>query len=112
MFGHLASLVDLIDPTPDILSRNIYYKDPALFRSQNVVDRYIDIVAYTLGVQRADLNVVSSRTISGFCKHPINWFLPPKTAAAKGLVAGSFTVTRRDRTVGSEKSHSAVNVSA
>lgn len=61
-FGHLGSFVDLVDPAPDILSRNIYYKDPALFRSQNVVDRYIDIVAYTLGVQRAALNVVSSRT--------------------------------------------------
>lgn len=43
----------------DILLRNIYYKDPALFKSQSVVDRYIDIVAYTLGVQRAALNVVS-----------------------------------------------------
>lgn len=44
---------------PDILPRNIYYKDPALFKTQSVVDRYIDIVAYTLGVQRAALNVVS-----------------------------------------------------
>lgn len=45
---------------PDILPRNIFYKDPVLFKSQSVVDRYIDIVAYTLGVQRAALNVVSS----------------------------------------------------
>ncbi|KAL9612689.1 MAG: hypothetical protein Q9167_002725 [Letrouitia subvulpina] len=39
--------------------RNIYYKDPALFKSQAVVDRYVDILAYTFGVQRAALNVVS-----------------------------------------------------
>lgn len=39
--------------------RNIYYKDPELFKSQTVVDRYVDIIAYTLGVQRAALNVVS-----------------------------------------------------
>jgi len=41
-------------------ARNIYYKDPALFKSQHVVDRYVDILAFTLGVRRADLNVVSS----------------------------------------------------
>ncbi|KAL8751861.1 MAG: hypothetical protein Q9184_005921 [Pyrenodesmia sp. 2 TL-2023] len=42
-----------------ISKRNIYYKDPELFKSQTVVDRYIDIIAYTLGIQRAALNVVS-----------------------------------------------------
>lgn len=78
-----------------------------------MVDRYIDIVAYTLGVQRAALNVVSSRTpFLGFVKIRLIGSLPPKTAAAKGLVAGSFAVTRRDGRVCSEKSHSAVNVSA
>ena len=39
--------------------RNIYYKDPSLFKKQAVVDRYVDILAFTFGVQRADLNVVS-----------------------------------------------------
>ncbi|KAL8909026.1 MAG: hypothetical protein Q9207_000477 [Kuettlingeria erythrocarpa] len=39
--------------------RNIYYKDPELFKSQTVVDRYVDILAYTFGIQRAALNVVS-----------------------------------------------------
>ena len=39
-------------------SRNMYYKDPLLFKKQAVVDRYVDILAYTFGVQRADLNVV------------------------------------------------------
>lgn len=43
-----------------MIARNIYYKDPALFKSQHLVDRYVDILAFTLGVRRADLNVVSS----------------------------------------------------
>ncbi|KAL8690480.1 MAG: hypothetical protein Q9224_004398 [Gallowayella concinna] len=34
-------------------------KDPELFKSQRVVDRYVDILSYTFGVQRAALNVVS-----------------------------------------------------
>ncbi|KAL8993495.1 MAG: hypothetical protein Q9169_006301 [Polycauliona sp. 2 TL-2023] len=54
-----------------VSKRNIYYKDPELFKSQRVVDRYVDILSYTFDIQRAALNV---------------------TAAAKGLVAGSFTV--------------------
>lgn len=44
-------------------ARNIYYRDPALFKSQHVVDRYVDILAFTLGVRRADLNVVSSLSL-------------------------------------------------
>ena len=40
--------------------RNIYYQNPDLFKSQAVVDRYVDIFAYTFGVQRASLNVVST----------------------------------------------------
>ena len=39
-------------------NRNIYYRDPALFKKQSVVDRYVDILAFTFGVQRAALNVV------------------------------------------------------
>ncbi|KAK0510386.1 hypothetical protein JMJ35_006818 [Cladonia borealis] len=61
-----------------ISKRNIYYKDPALFKSQTVVNRHVDILAYTFGVQRADLNV---------------------TAAAKGLVAGGFTLMHPDGTM-------------
>ncbi|KAL8890930.1 MAG: hypothetical protein Q9215_002007 [Flavoplaca cf. flavocitrina] len=60
-----------------VSKRNIYYKDPELFKSQKVVDRYVDILSYTFGIQRAALNV---------------------TAAAKGLVAGSFTTTFHDST--------------
>ena len=38
--------------------RDIYYKDPSLFRNQEVVDRYIDDLAYTFEVSRSSLNVV------------------------------------------------------
>ncbi|KAI4265710.1 MAG: hypothetical protein L6R38_009229 [Xanthoria sp. 2 TBL-2021] len=40
-----------------VSKRNIYYKDPELFKSQKVVDRYVDILSYTFGIQRAALNV-------------------------------------------------------
>lgn len=38
--------------------RNIYYKDPVLFKTQLTVDYYVDIIAYTFGVSRLALNVV------------------------------------------------------
>ena len=41
-----------------LIGRDIYYKDPALFLKQAVVDRYVDDVAYMFGVRRAQLNVV------------------------------------------------------
>ena len=50
-----------------ISKRSIYYQDPQLFGSQAVVDRYIDILAYTFECKRADLGI---------------------SAAAKGLVCG------------------------
>ncbi|SZF00009.1 unnamed protein product [Blumeria hordei] len=52
-------------------SRDIYYREPELFKRQSIVDRYIDEIAYTFGVERLALNVV---------------------AAAKGLMAGSLTI--------------------
>ncbi|KAF6233924.1 hypothetical protein HO173_007754 [Letharia columbiana] len=60
-----------------VSKRNIYYKDPALFKTQLTVDYYVDIIAYTFGVSRLALNV---------------------TAAAKGLVAGNFILKRPDGT--------------
>lgn len=57
------------------MHRNIYYRDPALFGSQTQVDRYVDDIAFTLGITRATLNV---------------------SAAAKGLVAGAMTIRRKD----------------
>ncbi|KAL9018675.1 MAG: hypothetical protein Q9185_004046 [Variospora sp. 1 TL-2023] len=67
---HEALVADVV-----ISKRNIYYKDPELFQSQKVVDRYVDILAYTFGIQRAALNV---------------------TAAAKGLIAGTYHLTYHD----------------
>ncbi|KAK7544844.1 meiosis-specific topoisomerase Spo11 [Phyllosticta citribraziliensis] len=48
-------------------------RTPSLFLNQAVVDRYVDDIAFTFGVSRFALNV---------------------TAAAKGLVAGAFSVFR------------------
>lgn len=47
-------------------SRDIYYNDPALFGSQRVVDRLVDDLAYTIGVDRAALHVVCAVYISPF----------------------------------------------
>jgi len=41
-----------------ILVRDIYYREPELFLKQSVVNRYVDDIAYTLGVDRDALNVV------------------------------------------------------
>lgn len=38
--------------------RDIFYKDPALFAKQEVVDYIVDDIAYSIGVPRAMLNVV------------------------------------------------------
>ncbi|PVH71088.1 DNA topoisomerase IV, alpha subunit [Cadophora sp. DSE1049] len=61
-----------------ITKRDIYYREPELFMKQAVVDRYVDDIAHTFGVGRDSLNIV---------------------AAAKGLVAGSFRLTRRDKSI-------------
>lgn len=37
---------------------DLYYRDPSLFGSQATVDRYVDTIAASLGVTRADLSVV------------------------------------------------------
>ncbi|KAF2626578.1 DNA topoisomerase IV, alpha subunit [Macroventuria anomochaeta] len=66
----------LVDNTI-MTKRDIYYRHPDLFVKQAVVDRYVDDLACTLGISRSKLNV---------------------TAAAKGLVAGCFTINREDGT--------------
>ncbi|KAF2140243.1 uncharacterized protein K452DRAFT_252957 [Aplosporella prunicola CBS 121167] len=58
-----------------ITKREIYYRDPALFHNQTVVDRLIDDMAFTIGVPRASLNV---------------------SAAAKGLTVGAFAINSSD----------------
>ncbi|KAL1957049.1 hypothetical protein VTO42DRAFT_6426 [Malbranchea cinnamomea] len=55
--------------------RDIFYQDPIYFGSQKIVDRCIDNIACTIGVDRTALHVV---------------------AAAKGLTAGSYTVLLKD----------------
>lgn len=55
--------------------RDIYYREPELFMKQEVVDRYVDDIAYTFGVNREALNVV---------------------AAAKGLIVGSLNTIKKD----------------
>lgn len=39
--------------------RNIYYQNPQLFQSQDYVDRLVDDIAYSFGVGRSALNIVS-----------------------------------------------------
>ena len=58
--------------------RNIYYQDPELFKSQATVDRYVDILAYTFGVTRRELNVTAA-------------------AGGKGLVCGEVIVRFADK---------------
>ncbi|KAL1304175.1 hypothetical protein AAFC00_000600 [Neodothiora populina] len=55
--------------------RDIFYRDPALFGKQSVVDRYVDQIALTLEVPRSALNI---------------------TAAAKGLMTGSVVFCHKD----------------
>ncbi|KAK4972493.1 hypothetical protein LTR28_012605 [Elasticomyces elasticus] len=55
--------------------QDIYYRDPALFGKQAVVDRNVDDIACTFGAPRSFLNI---------------------TAAAKGLVAGAFRLHKGD----------------
>lgn len=57
---------------------------------QEVVDRYVDDLACTLGIPRNSLNVVR------YLAPRRSTLLTIKTAAAKGLVAGSFTIMRED----------------
>jgi hypothetical protein len=49
----------LYQQVADAANRDIYYRDPELFTKQAVVDRYVDDLAYTLGVERDALNVAS-----------------------------------------------------
>ncbi|KAH0542284.1 hypothetical protein FGG08_003311 [Glutinoglossum americanum] len=62
--------------------RDMYYKDPALFLRQDVVDKHVDDIACTFGVERGFLNVE---------------LVPVKVAAAKGLVAGALKLMKKDQ---------------
>ncbi|KAL8950224.1 MAG: hypothetical protein Q9222_003731 [Ikaeria aurantiellina] len=77
---HEALVNDII-----VSKRNIYYQDVELFKSQKVVDRYVEILSYTF----VSVPAVGSK----FFSHA---YIQTKTAAAKGLVAGSFITTYHD----------------
>ncbi|KAK2748971.1 hypothetical protein FQN57_007254 [Myotisia sp. PD_48] len=70
-FGVVLRILGLISETHQgnfvSSKRDIFYQDPAYFGSQQLVDRYIDDIAYTIDVDRTALHV---------------------TAAAKGLICG------------------------
>ncbi|OJD19195.1 hypothetical protein AJ78_00808 [Emergomyces pasteurianus Ep9510] len=72
ILGHISEAI-----RGDFISskRDIYYLDPVYFGSQGVVDRCIDDIACTIGVDRASLHVA---------------------AAAKGLAVGGFSITLND----------------
>ncbi|KAI2793844.1 hypothetical protein POX_a00431 [Penicillium oxalicum] len=70
----ILSIIDEILHTGQLVSkRDIYYIDPAYFKSQQTVNTIIDDLAFTIGVDRTFLNV---------------------EAASKGLVAGRFRLER------------------
>ncbi|KAG1777544.1 Spo11/DNA topoisomerase VI subunit A [Suillus placidus] len=62
-FAHQA----LVDNVP-LTKRDMYYKDVPLFKAQGTVDRLVDDLAVTLGLERADLKI---------------------RAASKGLICGT-----------------------
>ena len=66
------------------MCRDVYYRDPALFRKQSCVDRIIESLAYTLLIPRSCLHVVS----------PL-YFGVMQVAAAKGLISGHLTIQMR-----------------
>ncbi|KAJ9227149.1 hypothetical protein DTO027B5_843 [Paecilomyces variotii] len=68
----LGVIADALRNNITTSKRDIYYSDPIYFGSQRVVDTLVDDIAYTIGVDRAALHV---------------------TAAAKGLMAGDFSLT-------------------
>lgn len=68
-------------------NREIYYRTPSLFLTQAVVDRYVDDLAFTFGVSRSALNVVSSLFMLTF-----SLLIVGQIAAAKGLATGAFSI--------------------
>ena len=83
----MASILHTILPCDVVLitNRDIYYRDPELFVKQAVVDRYVDDIAFSIGVPRQALNI---------------------SATAKGIFRGKLKVcesgSRVDYSTGSE----------
>ncbi|KAK4985409.1 endodeoxyribonuclease [Elasticomyces elasticus] len=76
--------------------RDIYYRDPALFGKQAVVDRYVDDIACTFGAPRSFLNIVCWTSFLESSASGLADMRVLQTAAAKGLVAGAFRLHKRD----------------
>ncbi|KAJ5495207.1 hypothetical protein N7539_000323 [Penicillium diatomitis] len=75
----ILSIIDEAICTEQLISkRDIYYIDPAYFKSQATVNAVVDDLAFTIGVDRTFLNI---------------------EAASKGLVAGRFQLERESRVI-------------
>lgn len=59
--AHDALVSDIV-----LTKRSIFYQHQDLFESQTVVDKLVDDIAITLGLDRSDLNIVSTHVP---CKH-------------------------------------------
>ncbi|KAK6503130.1 hypothetical protein TWF481_008165 [Arthrobotrys musiformis] len=81
-FGAFVRLLELvreaIESDKIYTKRDIYYKDVALFGSQQTVDSLVDDVSSALGVPRRSLHI---------------------TAAAKGLVCGDLSIFKTDGSI-------------
>lgn len=72
----------------------MFYRHTALFKSQQVVDRLVDDIAFTFDLPRASLNVVRMPELS---KHSVQGLMAlQQAAAAKGLAAGAFRIISGD----------------
>lgn len=49
-----------------MLTSHIYYQHKELFEKQRVVDELVDDVAFTLGANRDDLNIVCHTKVSTY----------------------------------------------
>jgi hypothetical protein len=76
-----------------VTKRDIYYRDPSLFRNQETVDRYVDDIAHTCGVTRRDLNIVS---LTGTSADMAVSLTLGQIASPKGLVAGRMSLPAND----------------
>lgn len=68
--------------------RDVYYRDPDLFHKQATVDRLIDDLAFTLDIERDDLNVVSIYPALGFFNTDLYSFLQNRLLDLKVLSLG------------------------
>ncbi|KAK6521057.1 hypothetical protein TWF506_001290 [Arthrobotrys conoides] len=81
-FGAFVRVLELVREAIKLdkiyTKRDIYYKDIALFGSQQTVDKLVDDIASALGVPRRSLHI---------------------TAAAKGLICGDLSIFKTDGSI-------------